>query len=98
SLSGDGTRVAFKSLASNLVRGDGNAVQDVFVRDLLQGTIECVSLSSHGDLANDSSSQPAISADGKHVAFFSRASNLVPNDTNAKGDIFLRTYGKIRPR
>src|SRR4051812_32061569 len=64
SISADGRFVAFESNASNLVAGDGNFSQDVFVRDRQSGTTELVSVGSSGN-----SSLPAISADGRFVAF-----------------------------
>ncbi|MBI4729560.1 MAG: PD40 domain-containing protein [Acidobacteria bacterium] len=81
-MSGDGRLVAFSSEASNLVRGDTNGVSDVFVRDLVRGTTVRVSVSSSGRQGNRASGQPAISADGRWVAFSSSASNLVPDDRN----------------
>jgi hypothetical protein len=83
---------AFESFASNLVPGDTNGVEDVFVRGLLANpnqTTQRVSVSSTGAQANDSSSTPAISANGRYVAFVSNATNLVGNDTNGVRDIFV---------
>ena len=88
-ISGDGRFVAFTSSASNLVTGDTNGVNDVFVRDRLLGVTERVSLAAGGVQATSSSSRPSISDDGRYVAFESLATNLVPNDTNAKSDIFV---------
>jgi PucR C-terminal helix-turn-helix domain len=53
---------------------------------------ERVSVSSAGVGGNASSGvgRPAASADGRFVAFVSRASNLVPGDTNARQDVFVR--------
>jgi len=83
SISADGRFIAFASFASNLVRGDTNGTTDVFVHDRQTGTTERVSVDSAGAQANDASTDPAISGDGTLVAFFSAASNLVPNDTNS---------------
>ena len=88
-ISADGRYVAFSSAASNLVLGDTNEASDVFVSDRKAGTIERVSVTSDGAEANASSSSPAISADGRYVAFPSSASNLVPGDTNGMGDVFV---------
>jgi TolB protein len=82
-LSSDGKLVAFASRATNLVAGDANGRMDIFVRDRTAGTTERVSVTSAGLEANGDSWLPAISADGRYVAFASRASNLVPGDTNA---------------
>jgi Ca2+-binding RTX toxin-like protein len=90
SISANGRFVAFRSFATNLVPGDTNDSRDIFVRDLLTNTITLVSVSSNGDRANESSSRCSISADGRFVAFSSRASNLVPGDTNNSDDIFVR--------
>ncbi len=89
SLSADGRWVAFQSLASNLVTTDLNGVQDVFVRDVLLSTTEIVSVTDDGIQANNVSSFPAISADGRWVAFQSLASNLVLGDTNGVRDVFV---------
>ena len=90
SVSADGRYVAFHSLATNLVPGDTNGVQDVFVRDRQSGTTERVSVDSLGAQGNSLSEFPSISADGRYVAFHSWASNLVPGDTNGWGDVFVR--------
>ncbi len=81
----DGRFVVYDSSASNLVPGDTNQEQDVFVRDRLSGTTERVSVSSNGIQSADGSTDTAISADGLVVAFISQAWNLVPGDTNRCG-------------
>ena len=90
SASADGRYVAFFSAASNLVSNDVNGQYDAFVRDMLTGTTVLASQSDTGAIGNSNSNQPAISGDGRFVAFWSAATNLVPGDTNAKGDIFVR--------
>jgi Tol biopolymer transport system component len=90
SMSADGRYVAFDSVASNLVPGDANGNEDVFVRDQQTGTTSLVSLSSTGAQANSGAYEPAISGDGRYVVFTSYASNLVPSDTNATADVFVR--------
>jgi Tol biopolymer transport system component len=91
SISADGRLVAFTSNATNLVGGDTNGVTDIFVRNLETNKTKRVSVSSAGAQANDYSNYfPSISTDGRFVAFGSHASNLVPGDTNAFGDVFLR--------
>jgi hypothetical protein len=89
SISADGRFVAFASLASSLVAGDTNLVQDIFVHDRLNGTTERVSVDTAGAQANDDSQNPSISADGRFVAFDSDATNLVASDTNGVSDIFV---------
>lgn len=94
-ISADGGVVAFSSAASNLVPADTNAganqfgIGDVYVRDLVAGTTERVSVSSHGAEASAVSGGSGISADGRFVTFQSSASNLVPGDTNSDSDLFL---------
>jgi Tol biopolymer transport system component len=89
-ISADGRVVAFGSFATNLVPGDANAKPDVFVHDRATGVTERVSVSSRGVQGNDESFLPALSADGRFVAFVSLATNLVPGDTNATWDVFVR--------
>ena len=88
-LSADGRIAVFVSDSTNLVPSDTNDVSDVFVHDLATGVTERVSVDSSGAQGNDDSDQPAISSDGRYVAFQSLASNLVAGDTNATADIFL---------
>jgi len=90
SISGDGRYVAFDSLASNLVDDDNNGTMDVFVRDLQLGETTRVSLSSDNIEGDGQSWCPSISADGRYVAFFSGAANLVADDTNLVADVFVR--------
>jgi Tol biopolymer transport system component len=90
SISADGRRVAFTSYASNLVPGDTNGSDDVFVRNLDTGTTIRISISGALGQANDDSSSASISADGRWVAFSSWASDLVGGDTNGSSDVFVR--------
>jgi M6 family metalloprotease-like protein len=89
-VSDDGRYVAFQSEATNLVIGDTNARQDIFVRDTVAGTTERISVSSTGTQGNNNSYRHVtMSADGNLVAFVSYASNLVANDTNGTSDVFI---------
>jgi Tol biopolymer transport system component len=88
--SADGRYVAFGSSARNLVTGDTNLVEDVFVRDRLAGTTRRVSVGQGGVQGNGASILPSISGDGRYVAFMSDATNLVPGDTNHTTDVFVR--------
>jgi len=95
SLSDDGRFVVFYSRAANLVPDDTNGVRDVFVHDRETGETTRVSVSSSGAQGNARSGDPnqiignaSISADGRHVAFWSEASNLVTDDTNGFIDCF----------
>jgi Ca2+-binding RTX toxin-like protein len=94
----DGRHVVFSSRATNLVPGDENGEQDVFVHDRQTGTTRLVSASAEGEAGNGTSSQPSISSDGRLVSFISAASNLVPGDTNDASDLFLKdlTTGEVR--
>ena len=89
-LSADGRVVAFESYATTLVPGDTNETSDVFVRDRQSGQITRVSVDSNGAQADDSSFHPALSADGRFVAFRSFATNLVLGDTNGMSDLRAR--------
>ena len=102
-ISGNGRYVVFKTRATNLVSGDTNNVEDIFVRDRDfdgngvfdepgSGSVSTtrVSVSSSGAQAlGGAKGRPAISDDGRYVAFGSQASNLVLGDTNARSDIFV---------
>lgn len=81
-----GRFIAFESEASNLVVGDTNAERDVFVHDRESGETERVSVATDGTEGNDASWAASMSADGRYVAFHSRASNLVHGDSNRDGD------------
>ena len=89
-ISGDGRFVTFSSRASNLVSGDNNGVADGFLRDTQTETTTLISVSSAGIRGNGQSNSIAITPDGRYVAFWSAASNLVTGDTNNKADVFLR--------
>jgi quinohemoprotein amine dehydrogenase alpha subunit-like protein/WD40 repeat protein len=89
SISADGRFVAFESAARNLVTGDNNGVQDVFVHDSQTGTTVRASVNSGGSEADKDSRAASISGDGRFVAFQSNATNLVANDTNSTEDIFV---------
>lgn len=95
-ISADGRFVAFASAATNLVAGDTNGQIDVFVRDRTAGTTQRVNVGSDGAQSKGNSGDPAISADGRFVSFFSTASNLVRHDTNGATDVFVhdRITGK----
>jgi Tol biopolymer transport system component len=90
----NGRYVAFVTPAA-LVPGDTNESFDIFVRDVRRGVTTRVSVSSGGRQSNGDSVNPAISANGRYVAFASLATNLVPGDTNGEGlatgqDVFVR--------
>jgi Tol biopolymer transport system component len=86
---GTGSFVVFISSAPDLVAGDTNGKDDVFVYDRYWRTTTRVSVSTNGTQANNLSQSPVISQDGRYIAFVSFATNLVPNDTNNQADVFL---------
>ena len=88
-ISGDGRFVAFDSDAENLVRGDRNAITDVFRHDRETGETVLVSVTSDEQQGDSSSHAPAISADGRFIVFHAN-SPLVPEDTNENTDVYLR--------
>ena len=90
SVSTDGRYVAFASEANNLVAGDTNGCRDIFVCDLLLGTNILVSVATNGAGADNLSTEPAISGNGRYVAFTSSADNLVTGDTNKARDVVVR--------
>jgi len=97
-ISGDGRWVVFESKADNLVRGDTNKKEDIFVCDRTTGQVARVSVSSGGGQADDKCKNPDISGDGRYVVFESKADNLVRGDTNRKRDVFVhdRRTGETR--
>src|SRR5262249_13243314 len=88
-ISADGRFVAFESGAGNLVADDGDSINDIFAHDRMSGATERSSVSSAGVPADSASFDPAISGDGRFVAFESRSVNLVPADHNSSNDIFV---------
>ena len=89
SVSGDGRYVAFDTGATNLVPGDANGVIDVYLKDRTTGEVVRVSRGLAGAEPNARSFGPSISRDGRWVAFYSNASNLVAGDTNGLVDAFV---------
>jgi Tol biopolymer transport system component len=91
SFSADGQSVVFESSATNLVSGDTNTRYDIFIKNLTTGAVTRVSTdSSGGQMMIGNSNSPSLSADGRFVVFHSQASALVPGDTNAQTDVFLK--------
>lgn len=88
-ISADGRYVVFDSLATNLVPGDTNSLQDIFIHDRQTGETTRISVDSNGNEANNDSFEPSLSFDGRFVLFGSFASNLVAGDTNNFYDIFV---------
>ena len=96
-ISQDGRFVVFASDATNLVAGDTNGVRDVFVRDRNDNSTRRVSVDSLGTQANGTCGAPDTTTDAMTIAFQSDASNLVANDTNAVGDVFVVERGFLPP-
>lgn len=92
SLSADGRFFAFASFASNLVAGDTNLRNDVFVHDRLLHITRLASVSTTGVLSNANSSDPSVSNDGNLVAFVSQSTTLVPGTSAQFGGIFVRDF------
>ncbi|MGH2635083.1 MAG: CARDB domain-containing protein [Actinomycetota bacterium] len=90
SVSADGRWVVFSSFANNLVPNDTNGHFDSFIHDRQTGLTELVSVSSDEVQADAQAVTPSVSADGRFVAFWSNATNLVPGDTNERPDVFVR--------
>ncbi|MBI5362039.1 MAG: PD40 domain-containing protein [Planctomycetes bacterium] len=90
SVSSNGLRVAFESLATNLVAVDTNAAPDVFVYERATGTTTRVAVGVASAQGDGASGGASISADGRIVAFWSDATNLVVGDTNGVTDVFAR--------
>ena len=110
-ISGDGRYVAFVSAASNLVIGDTNGKNDVFVHDRLTGETERVSVNSNGNQSDDDNGATygtdiSLSADGRYVGFTSLANNLTADDTTASDlaqgrEVFVHdrdNHHPLRPR
>ncbi len=93
-VSGDGRWVVFHSDASNLVPGDLNVAQDVFLADRVTGRLTRLSVNDHGREGELLSLLPDISAAGDVVVFDSYAGNLVSGDTNRSFDVFSRTLSQ----
>lgn len=104
-ISADGRYVAFVSAATNITAADRNRSADVFLADLQTGSVELVSRNARsGSAANGPSGNPALSADGRFVAFQSEASDMLcarctpaMEDINLLSDVFLldRQGGRI---
>ncbi|MEO7454115.1 MAG: hypothetical protein ABIV13_05065 [Fimbriimonadales bacterium] len=89
-ISTNGRYVTFYSAATNLVQGDMNGVTDIFVRDLINGTTERVSVSQGGAEGNGRSEFASTSGDGRYVVFHSGADTLAANDLNGVWDVLVK--------
>ncbi|MBP2401034.1 PD40 domain-containing protein [Streptomyces syringium] len=89
-MSADNRYAFFPSSATNLVPGDTNGKEDVFVRDLRTGAVERVNVASDGRQADEFSLNFSVDLAGRRAVFDSGAGNLVPQDGNGGSDVFLR--------
>ena len=89
-ISKNGRYIAFESDASNLATGDTGFYRDVFWRDMNDGETRRISVNGDGNEVNGDSFEATISADGRYVAFTSRANDVTAGDSNVYSDIFLR--------
>jgi Tol biopolymer transport system component len=88
-ISGDGRYATFYSFASNLVAGDTNNVADIYTHELATAQTRRISVALGGNEPNGPSYQPWPSYDGRYIAYYSYASNLVSGDTNESADVFV---------
>ena len=96
-MSSDGRYVAFVSSATDLVTEDTNGIPDVFVRDTVSGATTLVSVGAKSSAPPPyppsyygiGSESPRMTSDGRFVAFYSTATNLVPGVTVA-GEVYVR--------
>lgn len=91
SVSGDGRYVAFASYASNLVPGDSNGAEDVFLLDRATGGLRRISAAPAGNPRPrvEGSGGPQVSDDGRFVVFMSQTDTLVAGDDNRSDDVFV---------
>jgi Tol biopolymer transport system component len=90
SISADGRYIVYESLATNIIDNDTNGYSDIFVYDTLTDTTSRISLGQLGDQAvGGDSTYPAISANGRFIAYMSEATNLFDQDFNSASDIFV---------
>ncbi len=89
-LSTNGQFALFESVASDLVTNATNGLNEVFLRDVVNGITSLVSVGTNGTCPDDVSRSSTMSPDGRYIAFVSAATNLVPNDTNGIPDVFVR--------
>jgi len=96
SFSPDSRTIAFTTGANDLGPTDTNGVDDIYIRDLVTGAYELVSVDAGGtDSANSWSWTPVFSPDGAKVAFLSDANDFGPTDSTHPGydfptDIYVR--------
>lgn len=90
SSSADGSLVAFQSTATNLVTGATSGTEEVYLKDLSTNALTLISTKADGTIANSSSYNPVLSADGHYVMFSSTATNLDPAATNGTQQVYVK--------
>ena len=90
SMSDDGTKISFVTMAATAVSGDANQVNDVFVRDTNLGTTTRVSTRPDATEATLGGDGGRLSPSGKKIAFFSSTGDLDPDDTNGMNDAYVK--------
>ena len=89
-VSANGRYVAYGSRATNLGPNDGNGSRfDIYLKDMVTGQVSLISVTNSGGASNQDSNRPDLNDDASVIAYNSRASNLVPGDTNGQSDCFL---------
>ena len=89
-VSADGRYVAYGSRATNLGPNDGNGGRfDIYLKDMVTGQVSLISVTGSGGASNQDSNRPDLNDDASVIVYNSRASNLVPGDTNGQSDCFL---------
>ena len=94
-ISADGRYVVYNSRATNLVDGDINMERDLFLYDRVTGTTERISMADDGSEANESSSSPSISADGRYIAFSTRATNLIAGRNIGDWEVNVYVHDRV---
>jgi Tol biopolymer transport system component len=86
----DGGYIAFQSSASDLVEGDTNGVQDVFVLDMTTRAVSRASVATNGTQANAATNLMDISGNGRRILFSSTATSLASADPPSTSNLFVR--------
>jgi hypothetical protein len=89
-ISSNGSIVVWESGSPNLVNGDANGVQDIFLRNRSTAVTSRISIATFGAELNGRSLRPNLSSDGTYVVFYTEASDAADDDTNGTGDTYLR--------
>jgi Tol biopolymer transport system component len=93
SLSADGRYLAFESDATNLIAGRTIKGHQSYVKDLVTGKVEVVSVAADGTLANSAARNPYLSGDGRFICFNSDAANLLPGAKPTNRQLYLKDLG-----